>query len=80
MDKIIKQRYDGGQWNIYGAQASDGDNWADDSPQCKKLLLENILPKSRYFSYIEITQHAIKTLWHQYQKLQTLTTVLPCAI
>lgn len=72
MDKIIKERYDGGQWNIYGAQASDGDNWADDSPQCKKLLLEKILPKSRYFSYIEITQHAHQTLWHQYQEVANL--------
>ncbi|MDZ7901525.1 MAG: DUF444 family protein [Rheinheimera sp.] len=26
------------EWNIYAAQASDGDNWADDSPQCARLL------------------------------------------
>lgn len=69
MNNIISDRYDSNDWNIYGAQASDGDNWADDSPLCKKLLVENILPKSRYFSYIEITQRAHQTLWHQYQEV-----------
>jgi uncharacterized sporulation protein YeaH/YhbH (DUF444 family) len=66
MDKIINERYNDNLWNIYGAQASDGDNWADDSPQCKSLLLNNILPKARYFSYIEITQRAHQTLWQNY--------------
>lgn len=69
MDKVIKQRYSASSWNIYGAQASDGDNWADDSPYCKSFLLDNILPKVRYFSYIEITQRAHQTLWQQYDEL-----------
>ena len=34
MDEVVKERYDPAQWNIYAAQASDGDNWADDSPLC----------------------------------------------
>jgi len=69
MVKIINERYNDNQWNIYGAQASDGDNWADDSPMCKSLLATKILPKARYFSYIEITQRAHQTLWQQYQQL-----------
>jgi uncharacterized sporulation protein YeaH/YhbH (DUF444 family) len=69
MDDIITQRYNDNQWNIYGAQASDGDNWADDSPHCKSLLINKILPKTRYFSYIEITQRAHQTLWQQYQQV-----------
>jgi uncharacterized sporulation protein YeaH/YhbH (DUF444 family) len=69
MNSIITERYDDNQWNIYGAQASDGDNWADDSPQCKSLLIDKILPKSRYFSYIEITQQPHQTLWQQYQQV-----------
>jgi uncharacterized sporulation protein YeaH/YhbH (DUF444 family) len=69
MDDIITERYNDNQWNIYGAQASDGDNWADDSPHCKSLLVEKILPKTRYFSYIEITQRAHQTLWQQYQQV-----------
>ena len=69
MDKIITERYNDNQWNIYGAQASDGDNWADDSPHCQSLLVNKILPKTRYFSYIEITQRAHQTLWQHYQKI-----------
>lgn len=69
MAKIIDERYHTSDWNIYGAQASDGDNWADDSPRCGELLNNKILPQSRYFSYIEITQRAHQTLWHQYTKV-----------
>ncbi len=70
MNDIITERYNDNQWNIYGAQASDGDNWADDSPRCKKILEQEILPKSRYFSYIEITQRAHQTLWKHYQQVE----------
>lgn len=69
MDEIIKQRYNDNQWNIYGAQASDGDNWADDSPKCQTMLEQDILPKTRYFSYIEITQRAHQTLWKHYENV-----------
>jgi len=70
MNDIINERYNDSQWNIYGAQASDGDNWADDSPRCQTLLEQQILPKSRYFSYIEITQRAHQTLWKHYQQVE----------
>jgi len=70
MNNIINERYNDNQWNIYGAQASDGDNWADDSPHCKSLLEKQILPRARYFSYIEITQRAHQTLWQQYEQLK----------
>jgi uncharacterized sporulation protein YeaH/YhbH (DUF444 family) len=68
MVKIVDERYNT-NWNVYGAQASDGDNWADDSPYCQKLLMEKILPKARHFSYIEITHRAHQTLWQNYQQL-----------
>jgi uncharacterized sporulation protein YeaH/YhbH (DUF444 family) len=70
MNDIINERYNDNQWNIYGAQASDGDNWADDSPRCQTILQQEILPKSRYFSYIEITQRAHQTLWKHYQQVE----------
>lgn len=70
MHDIQKKRYPENEWNIYAAQASDGDNWADDSPQCHKLLEKNILPTVRYFSYIEITNRAHQTLWREYENLQ----------
>ncbi|MBU2881163.1 YeaH/YhbH family protein [Psychrosphaera sp. B3R10] len=69
MDEIVQQRYPANQWNIYAAQASDGDNWADDSPKCSKLLNDKILNYSRYFSYIEITNRSHQTLWQEYQGL-----------
>jgi len=66
MIKIVEDRYNPKEWNIYGAQASDGDNWADDSPHCRNLMNEKILPLTRYFAYIEITQRAHQTLWQHY--------------
>jgi uncharacterized sporulation protein YeaH/YhbH (DUF444 family) len=69
MINIMAKRYNENEWNIYGAQASDGDNWADDSPHCQALMRNKILPKTRYFSYIEITQRAHQSLWQQYESL-----------
>lgn len=70
MDEIIKERYSPAQWNIYSAQASDGDNWNDDSPTCGQLLAKNILPVVQYFAYIEITPRQHQALWHEYEKIQ----------
>ncbi|TQQ08784.1 YeaH/YhbH family protein [Vibrio cholerae] len=70
MHEIIEDRYPLGEWNIYGAQASDGDNWADDSPRCKELLSNKLLPYCQYYAYIEITRRSHQTLWHEYEKLQ----------
>ncbi|WP_432452704.1 MULTISPECIES: YeaH/YhbH family protein [unclassified Agarivorans] len=72
MDDIIKARYPKEQWNIYAAQASDGDNWADDSPKCRELLEKTLLPLSRHYSYIEITNRAHQSLWHQYEQLSEI--------
>jgi len=69
MAEIVKERYDPTQWNIYAAQASDGDNWADDSPQCATLLTEQLLPFVRYYAYIEITQRPHQSLWQEYERL-----------
>ncbi len=70
MHEIIEARYPLVEWNIYGAQASDGDNWADDSPRCKELLSNKLLPYCQYYAYIEITRRSHQTLWHEYEKLQ----------
>lgn len=69
MVEIMKKRYPPDQWNVYAAQASDGDNWADDSPTCAKVLSEQILPYVRYYSYIEITHRSHQTLWREYESL-----------
>lgn len=69
MNEIIRERYAGGNWNIYGAQASDGDNWDNDSPICRDVLGERILPYCQYFAYIEITPGEPQNLWREYNKL-----------
>jgi uncharacterized sporulation protein YeaH/YhbH (DUF444 family) len=70
MKEIVADRYPANEWNIYAAQASDGDNWADDSPRCKELLVNTLLPTCQYYSYIEITRRSHQTLWHEYEKLE----------
>ncbi|CAM4178903.1 YeaH/YhbH family protein [Vibrio astriarenae] len=70
MKEIVDDRYPSSEWNIYAAQASDGDNWADDSPRCKELLVNKLLPTCQYYSYIEITRRSHQTLWHEYEKVQ----------
>ncbi len=67
--EIIEERYPPQDWNIYVAQASDGDNWSDDSPLCQKLLAESILPACQYFTYVEITRGQGQQLWHNYEPL-----------
>ncbi|MCX7063908.1 MAG: YeaH/YhbH family protein [Proteobacteria bacterium] len=69
MTDIIAERYSPNEWNIYGAQASDGDNWNDDSPQCVDVLKKGILPNVQYFSYVEITRREPQALWEEYQRL-----------
>ncbi|MBW7902783.1 MAG: YeaH/YhbH family protein [Rhodocyclaceae bacterium] len=69
MRDIVRERYAGGNWNIYGAQASDGDNWNDDSPKCRELLAEAILPACQYFAYIEVADGDPQNLWLEYEKL-----------
>lgn len=69
MKEIINSRYPAEQWNIYAAQASDGDNWADDSPLCRELLEKDLMPLLRYYAYIEITHRAHQSLWQEYLRL-----------
>ncbi|CUR46584.1 YeaH/YhbH family protein [Alloalcanivorax xenomutans] len=64
---IIKERYPVEEWNIYGAQASDGDNWNDDSPGCAELLEKELLPRMQHFSYVEVMPRAHQALWDQYE-------------
>lgn len=70
MRDIVAERYMSSTWNIYGAQASDGDNWSDDSPHCRELLVDSILPAVQYFAYIEITEGEPQNLWVEYEKVR----------
>ncbi|HET9843979.1 MAG TPA: YeaH/YhbH family protein [Gammaproteobacteria bacterium] len=66
MKKIMMSRYPTTDWNIYAAQASDGDNWNNDSPRCRDLLLYDILPHVQYFAYVEIMPRHHQSLWEAY--------------
>lgn len=70
MRTVVAARYPSSSWNIYGAQASDGDNWNDDSPRCRSLLEDALLPLVQYFAYIEITDGPPQNLWREYEKLR----------
>ena len=68
MDEIIRARYNPSEWNIYGAQASDGDNWHHDSGRCRELLATKILPLCRYFAYVQVAEEE-QNLWTEYTQL-----------
>ncbi len=72
MLEIVRERYPVSDWNIYGAQASDGDNWGNDSELCRELLLTEIMPLVQYFAYVEITLEDHQNLWEEYQKVAEL--------
>lgn len=54
MADIVEARYPPDQWNIYAAQASDGDAFGIDPEKSRHFLAEKLLPQARYFAYIEI--------------------------
>lgn len=72
MQRVIRERYPVEDWNIYAAQASDGDNMTADGPQVAALLDQEILPITQYFAYIEVSGgvgELLKTnsnLWQTY--------------
>jgi uncharacterized sporulation protein YeaH/YhbH (DUF444 family) len=67
---ILHERYPAASWNLYIAQASDGDNWHHDSPACRDLLLQRIMPYVRYYAYIEITPDRHQSLWEAYEEVK----------
>ena len=69
MEEIIRARYSPTEWNIYGAQASDGDNWHHDSGRCRELLNDKLLPLVRYFAYVQVAEEE-QNLWDEYTQLQ----------
>jgi uncharacterized protein len=54
MQKVIADRYSPDNWNIYAAQASDGDNTASDNDKTANLLTRTILPVCQYYAYLEV--------------------------
>ncbi|HKT84596.1 MAG TPA: YeaH/YhbH family protein [Novosphingobium sp.] len=52
---IVKKRYSPLDWNIYLAQASDGDNFTRDNPRAVALMRDEILPLVQYAAYLEVS-------------------------
>jgi uncharacterized sporulation protein YeaH/YhbH (DUF444 family) len=76
MHEIVRSRFRPADWNIYAAQASDGDNSSSDDAAVSRLLTEMILPVSQYFAYLEVSDAGGSTydkldssLWTLYQRL-----------
>ncbi|OQM74987.1 YeaH/YhbH family protein [Manganibacter manganicus] len=80
MRNVIDARYPPSDWNIYAAQASDGDNFVSDSQHCITLLEETIMPRCQYFAYVEIIDEREShifgatpngtALWHAYSAVK----------
>ena len=86
MARIVKDRFDPESWNIYAAQASDGDNYPGDNETLLTLLQETVLPLCQYFAYVEVASPDAETsetsahesqssLWQTYKRLQTEKSV-----
>jgi len=77
MHDIVRSRFRPADWNIYAAQASDGDNSRSDGVVAGRLLTEMILPVSQFFAYLEVGETGGSTfdmpdssLWSLYQRLR----------
>ena len=72
--RIQRERYPAGSWNIYAAQASDGDNSSSDTHRAVSMLETDILPIVQHFAYIEVSVSAAvirgdTDLWRGYAPL-----------
>jgi uncharacterized protein len=65
--ETIKERFPSDLWNVYVAQASDGDNWESDCPKCHDLLMNELLPRVQYYTYVEIDAAQPQSLWEHYE-------------
>jgi uncharacterized sporulation protein YeaH/YhbH (DUF444 family) len=77
MNDIVRTRFRPADWNIYAAQASDGDNSYADGEVTGRLLADMILPVSQFFAYLEVGQeHGLSyempnsALWTLYEGLR----------
>jgi uncharacterized sporulation protein YeaH/YhbH (DUF444 family) len=73
MNEIIDARYPASHYNIFGAQASDGDSFGADSSESSGYLLSQLLPLTRYFVYAEVgggPGQGATSLWNAYQSIE----------
>jgi uncharacterized sporulation protein YeaH/YhbH (DUF444 family) len=74
MNEIVASRYPAPSYNIFGAQASDGDSFGGDSTESSAYLRSQLLPLARYFVYAEVGDGPMQgatTLWSAYQSIES---------
>jgi hypothetical protein len=72
-DTIRAERYASG-WNVYAAQASDGDAFGADPAKSARFLRERLLPAARYYTYLELAASGHpSSLWTEYERVQAST-------
>jgi uncharacterized sporulation protein YeaH/YhbH (DUF444 family) len=74
MSEIVEARYPASRYNIFGAQASDGDSFGGDSTESSAYLLSQLLPCARYFVYAEVGErpaHGSTSLWAAYRSIDS---------
>jgi uncharacterized protein len=81
MRQIVADRYPAADWNIYAAQASDGDNDHSDNVATQRLLVEEILPICQYFAYLEVAEagsmrFSSSALWSLYEQIRATSPLL----
>ncbi|KKU79731.1 MAG: hypothetical protein UY04_C0003G0013 [Parcubacteria group bacterium GW2011_GWA2_47_7] len=81
MKEIVGKRFPLSEWNIYGCQASDGDDWRDDLPVVEECMTESILPISQYYAYVEVRQTTrASELWPTMNSLSQIHDNLAVAL
>jgi uncharacterized sporulation protein YeaH/YhbH (DUF444 family) len=74
MNEIVESRYPASRYNIFGAQASDGDSFGGDSAESSAYLLSQLLPFARYFVYAEVGDRPAQgstSLWAAYRGIDS---------
>ena len=69
MGDIVEERYPATQWNIYGCQASDGDNFAEDLPVRHDALVERVMLLVQHYAYVEVDKKEDSDLWPTYERV-----------
>jgi uncharacterized protein len=82
MMRIMAERFPASEWNIYGAQASDGDNTSSDNERVAELMTHSIMPLCQYFAYLEVAEEdgpslgfissRQSDLWRTYEELGSM--------
>jgi uncharacterized sporulation protein YeaH/YhbH (DUF444 family) len=76
--RIIAERFPVDAWNIYIAQASDGDNLSSDQDRVLLAMRARLLPVCQYFAYLEVGdepeaesagEYSDSDLWRTYRAL-----------